>query len=353
MSEKSERRELLYFLIFLLLLLLLLSPFPLLIRLPPPYRNLFWSMEFFFLGFFLSLLLFTFTRVSRTLFLRSTSPLSFKGEEVASSLLTAQREIIQLNRRLEEELRIRNEELRKIRSELLSLQMELIEQEKLASLAKMAAGVVHEIRNPLSIIRTSSYLIRNSLEGTSSQIGREKVIEQLEQIEREVARINEIATSLLEYSKTSQEIPVEWVDAVTLVGEILKGLEEEGKLEKVRVENNLSSDLPPVSGNKERLREVFLNIINNALEAMEEGEIRIWGRKDERRVSLYFQDTGPGIPQENLKFIFDPFFTTKEKGFGLGLAISYALIKRFKGDIRVSSEVGKGTTFEVILPAKV
>ena len=242
----------------------------------------------------------------------------------------------------------KEEELRKLRKNLLSLNLELIEREKLASLAKMASGVVHEIKTPLSVILTSLYLLKKK------KLFLPEAEKQIKIIEEEIAKINEMSDSLLKLAKSSAEVPLHWVNIKDAIKEIAEELRLSGKLENVEVKNLLPDDFPPIFANLSSLREIFQNLFLNAVEAMEgKGEICVYGKKSGEKVHVYIKDNGPGISKLDLPKIFDPFFTTKPGGTGLGLAVTYALVKGCKGDIRVESEEGKGTTFELIFSAKV
>jgi len=332
-------------LLLLILVILSVALIPFLFYLPGSMRVIVLCGEFFLLGSLFTLIVFVIIAPFRH-FLQPLSSSSHM-EKLTSSLAQAQREVVRLNRELEKELNTKNEKLKKIQEEMFSLQMQVVEQEKLASLAKMASGVVHEIKTPLSVMRTSTYLLK--------KFSREKRIkEQIELIEGEISRIDEIATSLMDYARSARDVPLTWVDISSLLQEVIKELQFTGKLQKIEVINNLPSSFPPVYAHAGRLREVLINIINNAVESMESGgKLTLEGKTEEEEAHLLVEDTGVGIPAEDLKNLFDPFFSTKGKGTGLGLAISYAFVKRFGGDIRIKSIPGKGTALELILKAKV
>lgn len=332
-------------LLLLILVILSVALIPFLFYLPGSMRVIILCGEFFLLGSLFTLVVFVLIAPFRHSL--QFPPASSYLEELTSSLAQAQREVVRLNRALEKELSAKNEKLKKIQEEMFSLQMQVVEQEKLASLAKMASGVVHEIKTPLSVMRTSTYLLKKFSKG-------EKVKEQVELIEGEISRIDEIATSLMDYSRSARDVPLTWVNVPSLLQEIIKELQFTGKLQNIEVINNLPSSFPPVYAHAGRLREVLINIINNAVESMESGgKLTLEGKTEKEEAHLLLKDTGAGIPPEDLKNLFDPFFSTKGKGTGLGLAISYAFVKRFGGDIRVKSIPGKGTTMELILKAKV
>jgi two-component system NtrC family sensor kinase len=150
------------------------------------------------------------------------------------------------------------------------------------------------------------------------------------------------------------EISHETVDINDAVKEVISFLDKEILYRNIRLELNLQNNLPKVTTDKGQVQQVFLNIINNAIDAVkEEGQIDVSSQvKNNRFVSVSIRDNGPGIPKENLKHIFEPFYTTKEKGkgTGLGLSISYGIMQKLKGTIYVGSELNRGTTFTVEIP---
>lgn len=242
---------------------------------------------------------------------------------------------------------------------------QLVESEKLASIGRLAAGVAHEINNPLTLI--AGYI--EILAGLSASLGKEAE-ENVKIIGEEVDRIAQIVRNLLSFARPPAtetqtcRIPDVVRRIVSLVG-------RQFGVRGVNLEIDVPEDLPKVNGSSAEVEQVFLNLMMNALEAMPEGGVlRLRARAiqallpsggpeedGERRpvpaVEITFTDTGCGIPEENLRRIFDPFFTTKDvgKGSGLGLSICYGIVKRCGGSITVSSEVGVGTTFTVSLPA--
>ena len=251
-----------------------------------------------------------------------------------------------MNRRLLKELEKKEEELKKLRERVLSLNLELIEREKLASLAKMASGVVHEIKTPLSVILTSLYILKKKL-------GVKGDMEEIRVVEKEVARINEISESLMKLARSSREVSLYWMDSLKVLDEVIEELTRSGYLGEVQLEKKFPSYFPRIFGNENSLREIFLNLLLNGIEAMEgKGKIEIEGKLKDGKALFLIKDTGKGISPEDLPHIFEPFFTRKKKGTGLGLAVTYALVKGMKGDIRVKSKEGEGTVFELEFPAQ-
>jgi len=233
--------------------------------------------------------------------------------------------------------------------ELEETHLQLVNSEKMASLGKLAAGIAHEINNPLGGILIYSSLMKEELDGADSRW------QDLEKIVQEATRCKDIVKSLLEFSRQT-EPKMEPTDINKGITDGLFFLENQALFHNIKIVKSLSPVLPMVRGNPGQLKQVFMNIIVNAAEAMSGGgtlTIKTAPSDDQKAVYIDFVDTGEGIPPENLTRIFDPFFTTKElgKGTGLGLSTSYGIIDEHGGRIDVKSQVGKGTTFRIELPA--
>jgi signal transduction histidine kinase len=265
--------------------------------------------------------------------------------------------------------------------ELRGSQDRLVLSEKLASLGTMAAGMAHEIKNPLVSLRTFSQLLQQKWNDPEFREKFSTIVPQ------EIERINKIAESLLKFGKP---IKVEWgpVNINALLEEVLVLFESETKKNNIRVTTKLAS-LPEISADSNQIQQVFVNIVLNAIQSMKNGgeltvktdfgevvkvrkagarsrvrkehgvEEMIWGEDDDVEkdlsepipvVFVEISDNGEGIQEDNLKTLFDPFFTTKISGTGMGLAISLRIIEEHKGSIRVRSQIGKGTTFIIMLP---
>ena len=227
---------------------------------------------------------------------------------------------------------------------------------KLASLGRLAAGVAHEINNPLAIINEKAGLMKDLVEFSQEYQDREKLMSQVDSILRSVNRCREITHRLLGFAKR-MDVKVETIHLNELLQEVFGFLEKEAFHRNITVSFNLASHLAPIAHDRGQLQQVFLNIINNAFEAVEDGgNISIATReneKDQGTVEVAIADDGRGIHLDDLKHIFDPFYSKgKEQGTGLGLSISYGIIAKCGGDIRVESKVGKGSTFTVVLPQK-
>jgi len=228
------------------------------------------------------------------------------------------------------------------------LEEHLARTDKLASLGQLAAGVAHEMNNPLGTIMVLSYLLLEDLEADRPER------RQVEKIVREATRCKEIVRGLLEFSRymPSRLTPLN-------VNEVLKGVlalvADHLLFQHIDLVQKLSPRLPEVLGDRNRLEQVFINLLMNSAEAMEGmGRLTVATglTPDGDRVRLAFTDTGPGIPEHLLSRLFDPFFTTKkvDRGVGLGLSISYGIIEKHQGRIFVESTGPQGTTFVVELP---
>jgi two-component system NtrC family sensor kinase len=226
--------------------------------------------------------------------------------------------------------------------------LQLVSSEKMASLGKLAAGIAHEINNPLGGILIYSSLMMEDLSDDDPRRG------DLARIVQEAGRCKEIVKSLLEFARQT-EPKMEPTDINRAINDGLFFLVNQALFLNIHIIKKLDPFLPFVHGNASQLKQVFMNITVNAAEAMHgNGTLTITTSPALNRKTVFvkFTDTGEGIPEENLTRIFDPFFTTKEvgKGTGLGLATSYGIIEDHEGKIGVKSKVGEGTTFTIELP---
>jgi signal transduction histidine kinase len=230
-------------------------------------------------------------------------------------------------------------------TEKIHLQQQLLTSEKLASIGLLSAGVAHEINTPLTGISSYVQMLQKTLADSHyAQI--------LEKIEIQTERVARIVKNLLSFSRNPSESSFQRISLKTILEEILSLMDYKLKNLNIALELDLSQ-VPPIYAQGERLQQVFINIILNALDAMPSGgTLRIRLVENDRKAVTRISDTGTGIKAADLPHIFDPFFTTKGigKGTGLGLSISYAIVKEHSGQILVESEVGKGTTFTIILP---
>ncbi len=262
------------------------------------------------------------------------------------SVLASEAAIAIENARLYKQLQDKISELEDTISRLNQTQAELIQSEKLASIGRLAAGIVHEICNPLNVISGRVQLLLMDAQRDTH------LADSLRIIEEYVSRTSRIANSLLKFARPNQP-KISELDINQQLQETIALLEDRFTAKNIRIERDLSHSLPHVSGDKQQFQQVFLNIMLNAEQAMPEGGIlKISTRElpQEHCIEIAFSDTGEGIPEENIDNIFDPFFTTKENGTGLGLSVSYGIVKMHKGTIDVQSRQGEGSTFLIKLP---
>lgn len=225
-------------------------------------------------------------------------------------------------------------------------QARLVEAEKLAAVGKLAAGIAHEINNPLTSVLTFSNLM---LEQCPAEDPRH---DKLKLMVRETERARNIVRQLLNFGR-EVVIKPEWININLPVIEIIDSLTAQEVFKGIELRRNLAEALPDVHADPVQFGQVVANILLNAVHAITPpGTIGLTTRMNGTNVELSIADSGKGIPREHLNKIFDPFFTTKEisKGTGLGLAVSYGIIKKHRGDIEVTSTEGMGTTFTVRLP---
>jgi signal transduction histidine kinase len=266
----------------------------------------------------------------------------------------------------------------KMTKDLKDSQERLILSEKLASLGTMAAGMAHEIKNPLVSLRTFSQLLQQKWDDPEFRNKFAQIVP------NEIERINKIAESLLKFGRPVKP-ELTRINVNSILEEIMMLFESECKKNNIRVTTKFA-ELPEIIGDAQQLSQAFINIILNAIQAMEEtkggeltlktdvGEVvkigrpsrtgveketgeMVWEAEEENpqpipAVFVEIADTGPGIDAEKIKSLFDPFFTTKIKGTGMGLPITLRIIEEHKGSIKVKSKVGKGTSFIITLPQK-
>lgn len=215
--------------------------------------------------------------------------------------------------------------------------------ERLAAIGQVAAGVAHELRNPLNVVKTSVYYLLNARNPTP-----EKRAEHLQRIERHVVLADGVITALSNFAK----MPVPSMSPVPLAQCVREALEVNTVPETVQVAVDFPPTVPPVLADAAQLGIVFGNLIRNAREAMPGGgSLRITGRHADEHVEVEVADTGVGIPPEHLSRIMEPLYSTKARGLGLGLALARAILDKNKGSLRVTSEPGRGSTFTVRLTA--
>jgi two-component system NtrC family sensor kinase len=229
---------------------------------------------------------------------------------------------------------------------------ELEHSQKLSSIGRLAAGVAHEINNPLMIIDEDAGLMRDIVESGEGPESLREINELAHSISRSVDRCLEVTHRLLGFARRL-EPKLETLDLKLVLEEVVGFLMREAHQREVDIIKHYDDGLPPILSDRGQLQQVFLNILSNALAAVPDGgQITIKTFEDSRdRVAVIIQDDGAGMSEETLEQIFEPFFTTKkEYGTGLGLPITYGIVNKLGGDLKVQSQEGRGTIFTVLIP---
>jgi signal transduction histidine kinase len=230
------------------------------------------------------------------------------------------------------------------------MEKQLQRADKLASLGQISAGIAHEINNPLGVILGYSQLIKRS----QPKEGQE--YQDLQTIERQARNCKRIVEDLLKFARAAESKKAS-IDVNHCLREVVALLGHQFELDKIHVETRYDSDLPVIEGDGEKMKQVFMNLLMNARQAISgEGFITVSTHlvHEDGLIRIAIADDGCGIPQEMTERIFDPFFTTKPvgEGTGLGLSVSYGIIQDHGGWIEVSSREGHGSTFTIVLPAQ-
>lgn len=225
------------------------------------------------------------------------------------------------------------------------VEQQLFESEKLAAVGRLAASIAHEVNNPLEAIKNALYLMQ-----TGSDFDQNSRF--LEIARKETERVSHIIRQMLGFARRPGE--VDWVDVNQLLEETVVLLEKKMRQQRIRITKQLDPLLPPIRARADQLRQVFLNLIINAQQAIEgEGEIRISTSRYEQALQpsiiVQLSDSGVGIAADDLTRIFDPFFSTGKKGTGLGLWVTQDIVRQHGGRIEVSSDIGRGTVFSIVL----
>jgi two-component system NtrC family sensor kinase len=268
---------------------------------------------------------------------------------LAESFNTMLKSLRQLKADLEEWGRTLEDKVKQRTEELVAMQARVAHSERLASLGMLAAGIAHEINNPLGGILSLTALTLEDMKPDDPDR------ENLEEVVKQTARCRDIVKGLLEFSRQSK-MTAELIDLNKALQETLSLITRQALFFNIDVVKNLDDRLPVVLGDESQIQQVFMNIFMNAAQAMEErGTLTIVTRRcvSDGFAEVLISDTGHGITSDKLSRIFDPFFTTKESGHGtgLGLSIAYGIVARHGGAISVASELGKGSTFTIRLPA--
>jgi hypothetical protein len=227
------------------------------------------------------------------------------------------------------------------------LEEQLQHSEKMASIGLLAAGVAHEVNTPLTGISSYTQMLREQLDPADLRYPL------LQKIEKQTFRAAKIINNLLNFAR-SGGAELESLDVNRVILDVLSLVEHQLEKARIKVRRELADELPRVRGNENRIQQVFFNLILNARDAMPKGGwLTVATRADDDTVVAEVRDTGEGIKREDIKRIYDPFFTTKGigRGTGLGLSVSYGILQEHGGAIFVDSVPGKGTTFQVALPA--
>ena len=275
-----------------------------------------------------------------------------KPFEVEMILITVARamEKVRLQRQLTQrmgELEQSNQQLSHSLHELKTTQERLIQTEKLSALGELIAGFAHELNNPLSAVLGYSELL------VIRERSAAEVCMMLNKIRQEAVRCHQIVQNLLTFAR--QQKPLKSFSNLTAIClRTLDLLAYQLKVNNVHTVTHLPTDLPETMADEHQLQQVLINIISNAYQAVAEhhgrGQLTLRTFCDDTMLYVQVSDTGPGITSEHLQHIFDPFYTTKQHGTGLGLSLSYGVIKEHGGDISVESTLGVGTTFTISLP---
>jgi len=271
--------------------------------------------------------------------------------EISRDITVRLKEEEEITRRLEHMVEERTRQLQETHNKLLH-------QDKMASLGKLSASVVHEINNPIAGILNMTILLKRIIEdGSLDKQDIEKFKQYLNLMEKETRRTSRIVSNLLAFSRHSK-MELGKVNLNQIIEQTLFLNANLLKINGIKVKKRLDQNLPDLVGSADQLLQVFMNFISNAVEAMEATgggvlSIKTIHSLRDDKILISFKDTGVGIPRENLSNLFEPFFTTKRgKGVGLGLSVAYGIVQDHGGSIDVQSREKKGTTFEVELPVK-
>jgi two-component system NtrC family sensor kinase len=239
-----------------------------------------------------------------------------------------------------------------------SMMAEIEHTSKLASIGRLAAGIAHEINNPLAIISAKTGLIMDLLELSEDFKHKKKIASEIHGTSNAVERCKVITHRLLGFARR-MDVTLESISINNLMREVLSFLDQEALYRGIHVDLDLGDSIPIIESDRGQLQQIFLNLVNNAIDAIgKDGKVIIKTRaRDQNSIQIDVIDNGKGITQDIISHIFEPFFTTKDsvekKGTGLGLFITYGIIKKLGGQISVRSSEGVGTTFSVILPVKI
>jgi two-component system NtrC family sensor kinase len=266
---------------------------------------------------------------------------------IAASLFLSKRLVSRISQSdKEKEFAVKKEEM---------MSQQVIETGKLASVGELAAGIAHEINNPVAIMIEEAGWVGDLLEeeDLDGSDNKEELFRALNQIKTQGRRCKEITHKLLSFARKTDSRIVE-ISVTRMLTEIAYLSSQRAKYSNVEIKTNFEENLPPVPASETEMQQVFLNLVNNALDAMEKtgGIITLGAKQSGNHIIVTVSDNGPGIADANIARVFDPFYTTKPvgKGTGLGLSICYGIINKIGGDISVHSTKGEGATFEIRFP---
>ena len=252
-------------------------------------------------------------------------------------------------KKLSKQIDVLKAERTKHKQELKREQKKLRETQRLATLGNLASAVAHELRNPMGVIRLATYSLHKKIDSKDKNLHKH-----LDNIDKKIIEADQIIHDLLAFSRAS-ELEFRKVDLNKC---LLEGLEaNKGCIEEcgIKVKKNLDNRTPEMVGGFTQLMEAFYNLFLNAVQAMKESkekELKVATQYKHNGIEIKISDTGCGIVQQDFEKLGEPFFSTKTKGIGLGLYITYEIIRRHKGTIKVESARGEGTTFIITLPLK-
>jgi len=228
---------------------------------------------------------------------------------------------------------------------------------RMASIGQLAAGVAHEINNPLAIINEKAGLLMDLFSFLDQYKKDDRLSAALESIIRAVERAGTITHRLLGFARKT-ESSVQAIEVKDTVQEVLEFVQKEADYKSIHVAIQISNHLPEIITDQGKLQQILINLVNNAIAALDENgrlSIRALNNIQNESIEIFVEDNGCGIALEHQKKIFEPFFTTKSKigGTGLGLSLTYGLIRDLHGTLELESEIGIGTTFTITLPYKI